>query len=98
MFRGRGYRGGGQPNPNYRGGPQGMRGGFQPGRPLANKKEALKFEKDYDFEEANKEFSEVLQKLQVCLNLWNSRGLLFISDTWRGGSTLDIRFLNINLV
>ena len=66
MFRGRGgYRGGGPPNANYRGGAQGVRGGFQPGRPLANKKEALKFEKDYDFEEANKEFSEVLSKLQV---------------------------------
>ena len=49
----------------FRGGPQGMRGGFQPGRPLANKKETLKFEKEYDFEEANKEFSEVLLKLQV---------------------------------
>lgn len=63
MFRGRGgYRGGGQPN--FRGGVQGIRGGFQPGRPSANKKEALKFDKDYDFEEANKEFSEVLSKLQ----------------------------------
>ena len=65
MFRGRGYRGGGMPNQNFRGGAQGMRGGFQPGRPHANKKEALKFEKDYDFEEANQEFAEVLSKLQV---------------------------------
>jgi len=64
MFRGRGYRGGGQPHNNFRGGAQGLRGGFQPGRPSANKKEALKFDKDYDFEEANKEFSEVLSKLQ----------------------------------
>ena len=64
-FRGRGYRGGGMPNQNFRGGPQGMRGGFQPGRPHANKKDALKFEKDYDFEEANQEFAEVLSKLQV---------------------------------
>jgi len=63
-FRGRGYRGGGMPNQNFRGGPQGMRGGFQPGRPHANKKDALKFEKDYDFEEANQEFAEVLSKLQ----------------------------------
>jgi len=63
MFRGRGYRGG-PPHNNFRGGAQGMRGGFQPGRPSANKKEALKFDKDYDFEEANKEFSEVLSKLQ----------------------------------
>jgi hypothetical protein len=45
-----------------------MRGGFQPGRPSANKKEPIKFDKDYDFEEANKEFSEVLSKLQVILN------------------------------
>ena len=65
MFRGRGYRGGGMPNQNFRGGAQGIRGGFQPGRPHANKKEALKFEKDYDFEEANQEFAEVLSKLQV---------------------------------
>lgn len=64
MFRGRGYRGGGMPNQNFRGGAQGIRGGFQPGRPHANKKEALKFEKDYDFEEANQEFAEVLSKLQ----------------------------------
>jgi len=64
-FRGpRGYRGGNPPMGGFRGGPQGMRGGFQPGRPLANKKETLKFEKEYDFEEANKEFSEVLLKLQ----------------------------------
>merc|ERR1712226_361331 len=63
MFRGRGYRGGGQPNPNFRGGAQSGRGGFRPGVPLG-KKESLKFEKDYDFEEANKEFSEVLSKLQ----------------------------------
>merc|ERR1719167_1871025 len=46
------------PNQNFRGGAQGIRGGFQPGRPHANKKEALKFEKDYDFEEANQEFAE----------------------------------------
>merc|ERR1719167_585286 len=52
------------PNQNFRGGAQGIRGGFQPGRPHANKKEALKFEKDYDFEEANQEFAEVLSKLQ----------------------------------
>merc|ERR1711997_566387 len=64
MFRGRGYRGGGMPNQNFRGGAPGIRGGFQPGRPHANKKEALKFEKDYDFEEANQEFAEVLSKLQ----------------------------------
>ena len=75
MFRGRGYRGGGMPNQNFRGGAQGIRGGFQPGRPHANKKEALKFEKDYDFEEANQEFAEVLSKLQVTkeylLNLYD---------------------------
>ena len=75
MFRGRGYRGGGMPNQNFRGGAQGIRGGFQPGRPHANKKEALKFEKDYDFEEANQEFTEVLSKLQVTkeylLNLYD---------------------------
>ena len=70
MFRGRGYRGGGMPNQNFRGGAQGIRGGFQPGRPHANKKEALKFEKDYDFEEANQEFAEVLSKLQVTIKYW----------------------------
>ena len=67
MFRGRGYRGGIQPNSNFRGG----RGGFQPGRPLANKKDTLKFENEYDFEEANKEFSEVLSKLQVIIHPLN---------------------------
>merc|ERR1719328_726103 len=43
------------PNQNFRGGAQGIRGGFQPGRPHANKKEALKFEKDYDANEHNSE-------------------------------------------
>ena len=80
MFRGRGYRGGGMPNQNFRGGAPGIRGGFQPGRPHANKKESLKFEKDYDFEEANQEFAEVLSKLQVLnaamfLNLVNWFGI-----------------------
>ena len=75
MFRGRGYRGGGMPNQNFRGGAQGIRGGFQPGRPHANKKEALKFEKDYDFEEANQEFAEVLSKLQVTIKYWLFRSI-----------------------
>lgn len=56
---------------NYRGGPPGGgfnrgggRGGFQPGRPAASKKETLKFDKEYDFMQANEEFAEVLSKLQ----------------------------------
>jgi len=64
MPRGRGYRGRGMSNQNFRGGAQASRGGFQPGRPLANKKESLKFDNDYDFEGANQEFAEVLLKLQ----------------------------------
>ena len=48
---------------NYRG--RGGRGGFQPGRPQASKKETLKFEGEYDFDKANEEFKEVLEKLQV---------------------------------
>jgi len=61
MFRGRGYRGGGMPNQNFRGGAPGIRGGFQPGRPHANKKESLKFEKDYDLEQKN--FAQRTQKI-----------------------------------
>ena len=56
------HRGG---NQGYRG-RGGGRGGFQPGRPTANpKKEPLKFEGEYDFDKANEEFKEVLEKLQV---------------------------------
>jgi len=50
-----GQRGGGG---NNRGG----RGGFQPGR-LGPAKEKLTFENDYDFDKANEEFQEVLNKL-----------------------------------
>ena len=53
-----------------RGGPggQGMmrgrgRGGFQPGRPQPGKKETLKFDDDYDFEKANDQFKEIVDKL-----------------------------------
>ena len=61
--RGRGANQGG--NQGYRG-RGGGRGGFQPGRPTANpKKEPLKFEGEYDFDKANEEFKEVLDKLQV---------------------------------
>merc|ERR1719471_2785443 len=59
-------RGGG----SMRGGPggQGMmrgrgRGGFQPGRPQPGKKETLKFDDDYDFEKANDQFKEIVDKL-----------------------------------
>eukprot|EP00088_Acartia_fossae_P069347 TRINITY_DN902_c0_g1_i1.p1 TRINITY_DN902_c0_g1~~TRINITY_DN902_c0_g1_i1.p1 ORF type:complete len:440 (-),score=100.94 TRINITY_DN902_c0_g1_i1:670-1947(-) len=59
-------RGGGAPRAMTnqgptRGGGRG-RGGFQPGR-LGPAKEKLKFEGDYDFEQANEEFQEVLSKL-----------------------------------
>ena len=52
------------------GAPQGSRGGrgrggFQPGRPATVKKDTLKFEGEYDFDKANEEFKEVLEKLQV---------------------------------
>lgn len=64
--RGRGMNQGGnqgyQGYQNYRG--RGGRGGFQPGRPQASKKETLKFEGEYDFDKANEEFKEVLEKLQ----------------------------------
>merc|ERR1711944_273834 len=42
----------------------GGRGGFQPGRPTGGKKETLKFEGEYDFDKANEEFKEALEKLQ----------------------------------
>ena len=71
LFRGRGgtsgfYRGGrGRGlNQGFRG-RGGGRGGFQPGRPTGGKKETLKFEGEYDFDKANEEFKEVLEKLQV---------------------------------
>ena len=61
LFRGRGgtsgfYRGGrGRGlNQGYRG-RGGGRGGFQPGRPTGGKKETLKFEGEYDFDQANEE-------------------------------------------
>merc|ERR1719510_784291 len=50
-------------NQGYRG-RGGGRGGFQPGRPTGGKKETLKFEGEYDFDKANEEFKEVLEKLQ----------------------------------
>ena len=77
IFRGRGgssgfYRGGrGRGvNQGYRGRGDGHRGrgGFQPGRPTGGKKETLKFEGEYDFDKANEEFKEVLEKLQVRCN------------------------------
>merc|ERR1711881_219177 len=58
----RGGRGRGV-NQGYRG-RGGGRGGFQPGRPTGGKKETLKFEGEYDFDKANEEFKEVLEKLQ----------------------------------
>jgi len=45
---------------NFRG--RGGRG-FQPGRPQPGKKETLKFDDDYDFEQANEQFQEVLSQL-----------------------------------
>jgi len=60
----RGGRGRGV-NQGYRGRGGGAgRGGFQPGRPSGGKKETLKFEGEYDFDKANEEFKEVLEKLQ----------------------------------
>ncbi|CAB4065696.1 LSM14 [Lepeophtheirus salmonis] len=56
-------RGGGQ-NAGYR--PRGGRSNYPPGRPQSNKKETLKFDADYDFEQANEQFQEVLLKLQKC--------------------------------
>ena len=41
--------------------------GFQPGRPTSTKKEPLKFDNDYDFEQANEEFKEFLSKFEVSL-------------------------------
>jgi len=60
--RGRGVMSGGAPQ-GSRGG-RGGRGGFQPGRPTTVKKDTLKFEGEYDFDKANEEFKEVLEKLQ----------------------------------
>ena len=59
-------RGGGQGPPGAQN--QGMRGrggrgGFQPGRPQPGKKDTLKFEDDYDFEKANDQFQEIVNKL-----------------------------------
>lgn len=53
--------------PQQRGGPghpggRGGRGGFQPGR-FNQPKEKLKFDSEYDFDKANEEFKEVLNKL-----------------------------------
>jgi len=64
----RGGRGGGSMRGGGgHGGPNMMRGrgrgGFQPGRPQMSKKETLKFEDDYDFEEANDRFQEIVNKL-----------------------------------
>jgi len=58
------------------------RGGFQPGRPQQLKKETLKFEGDYDFEQANEQFQEVLSKL-------SKTTIDDASSTKAEGSTLD---------
>ena len=39
--------------------------GYQPGRPHASKKEPLKFDDDYDFEQANEQFQEFCSKFEV---------------------------------
>merc|ERR1719464_975593 len=41
----------------------GGRGGFQPGRPQPGKKETLKFDQEFDFEEANEQFKGIIDKL-----------------------------------
>lgn len=63
------HAGGRENNGHARGGRGGSyggerrgRGGFQPGRPSATKKEPLKFDSEYDFEQANDEFKEMLSK------------------------------------
>merc|ERR1719471_828000 len=73
MRGGGGGHGGGRGGGSMRGGGGGHggpnmmrgrgRGGFQPGRPQMSKKETLKFEDDYDFEEANDRFQEIVNKL-----------------------------------
>ena len=42
---------------------RGGRGGFQPGRPQPGKKETLKFEQEFDFEQANEQFKGIIDKL-----------------------------------
>ena len=42
---------------------RGGRGGFQPGRPQPGKKETLKFDQEFDFEEANEQFKGIIDKL-----------------------------------
>ena len=65
--RGGGLGGGGvhhRSNQSLRGRGAGAGRGFhQPGKPPQPEKESLKFEKEYDFEEANVQFQEVLNKL-----------------------------------
>ena len=48
--------------------------GYQPGRPHASKKEPLKFDDDYDFEQANEQFQEFCSKFEVtiCFDLVRS--------------------------
>jgi len=58
-----GPQGGQGGNQSFRGRGGGGRGSFQPGRPQPGKKETLKFENDYDFEQANEQFQEVLSQL-----------------------------------
>jgi len=66
------HRGGGQVQAgSYRGGSNGQsgghrggRGGFQPGRPSQSKKDTLKFDSEYDFEQANEEFKEIISKFE----------------------------------
>jgi len=66
QHRGGGQAGSGQAPGSYRGGSnnRGGRGGFQPGRPSQNKKDTLKFDSEYDFEQANEEFKEILSKFE----------------------------------
>merc|ERR1719464_1080177 len=41
----------------------GGRGGFQPGRPQPGKKATLKFDQEFDFEQANEQFKGIIDKL-----------------------------------
>ena len=70
----RGGRGGGSmrgggghqgPPPSQQGARGRGRGGFQPGRPQPGKKETLKFDDDYDFEKANDQFQDIVNKLKT---------------------------------
>ena len=69
--------------------------GFQPGRP-AKVKEPIKFENEFDFEQANEEFKDFLSKFEVLFYYWRARAL-FDRKVYSFVFYIFVHFLNWSL-